>query len=105
MLNILRDRLRKGIDKLRWYAELIGERFKAESAVIRLLGESYDLEQRRDEAAMRIGYRMLELWDKEGINAYEDPAIAEALTELSDLDEEIEGLKEQASLVSELEAE
>ncbi len=104
MLNVIRDRLRRGIEKLRWYAELIGERFKAESAVIKLLGESYDLERRRDEAAQSIGYRMLELWDDKGVNVFEDPQVAEALSEVRDLDEEISGLREQASLVSEVDA-
>ncbi|MCK4911956.1 MAG: hypothetical protein KAR83_09950 [Thermodesulfovibrionales bacterium] len=104
MLVMIRQRLRQGMEKLRWYAELIGQRVKAESALIGLLGQAHDLEGRRDEAASRIGYRLLELWEAEGVNPYEDPQVAEALTEIRDLDEEIAGLKEQASLVSEVEA-
>ena len=104
MLNVIRDRLRQGIEKLRWYAELIGERMKAEGALIRLLGQAHDLEMRRDEAAQRAGYRLLELWDDKGVNVFEDPQVAEALSEVRDLDEEISGLREQASLVSEVDA-
>ena len=104
MIAMIRQRLRQGIEKLRWYAELIGERMRAESALISLLGQAHDLEGRRDEAACRIGYRLIELWDQEGVNPYEDQQVAEALSEIRDLDEEIAGLKEQASLVSEVEA-
>ena len=104
MLNVIRDRIRQGIEKLRWYAELIGQRVKAESALIGLLGQAHDLEARRDEAACRIGYRLLELWEQEGVNPYEDQQVAEALSEIRDLDEEIGGLREQASLVGEVEA-
>ena len=104
MIALIRERLRQGIEKLRWYAELIGERVKAESVLISLLGDAYDLERRRDEAASRVGYRLLELWDEDSVNVFEDPQVAEALSEVRDLDEEISGLKEQASLASEVEA-
>ncbi len=103
MINVIRERLRAGLEKLRWLAVLIGERIRAESALIRLLGEAYALDRRRDDAAQRVGYRLLELWDEEGINVFEDPQVAEALSEARDLDDEINGLKEQASLVSEVE--
>lgn len=103
MLNVIRDRIRQAIGKLRWYALLIGQRVKAESVLISLLGQAHDLEGRKDEAASRVGYRLLELWGEEGVNPYEDQQVAEALTEIQDLDEEIGGLKEQASLASEVE--
>jgi len=103
MINVIRERLRAGLGKLRWLAELIGQRIRAESALIRLLGEAYDLDRRRDDAAQRAGYRLLELWDEEAINVFEDPQVAEALSEAKLLDDEINGLKDQASLVSEVE--
>ncbi len=103
MINVIRERLRTGLEKLRWFAELIGQRIRAESALIRLLGEAYDLDRRRDDAAQRAGYRLLELWDEEAINVFEDPQVAEALSEAKLLDDEINGLKDQASLVSEVE--
>lgn len=103
MFAMVQERLREGIEKLRWYAELIGQRFRAEVALIRLMGHAHELEQRRDEAAARAGYRLLTLWDKEGVNVFEDPEVADALTEVRELEEEIDGLKEQASLVSEVE--
>ncbi len=102
MINVIRERLRAGLGKLRWLAELIGQRIRAESALIRLLGEAYDLDRRRDDAAQRVGYRLLELWDEEGINVFEDPHVAEALSEARDLLDEINGLKEQASLINEI---
>ena len=102
MINVIRERLRAGLEKLRWYAELIGERIRAESAIIRLLGEAYDLDRMRDDAARRAGYRLLELWDEEGINVFEDHHVAEALSEAKLLDDEINGLKDQASLVNEI---
>lgn len=104
MIAMIRQRLRQGIEKLRWYGELIGERLRAESALITLLGQAHDLEGRRDKAAQSAGYRLLELWDEDGVNVFKDPQVAEALSEVRDLDEEISGLKEQASLVSEVEA-
>ncbi len=105
MLNVIRDRARRGLEKLRWYAKLIVERIRAESALIRLLGHAHDLERSRDEAAQSAGYRLLELWDDKGVNVFEDPQVAEALSEVRLLDEEISGLREQASLVSEVESE
>ncbi len=70
MINVIRGRLTAGLEKLRWLADLIGARLKAESAVLRLLSDAYDLERRQDEAAQHIGYRLLELWDEEGVNDF-----------------------------------
>lgn len=104
MFSIIRERLIAGLLKLRWYGDLIGQRMKSESALVSLLGSAYDLERRQDDAAKRAGYRLLELWDMEGANVFEDAEVAEALSEARDLLEEINALKEQASLVSEVEA-
>lgn len=90
----------KGIEKLRWFANILGERLRVEAAVIKLLGESGDLEKKRTALAAGIGERVFEVRQRKGVNPLKDSRVAKALTELEALDKEIEELKSRASSIS-----
>ena len=104
MLAVIRERLRSGIERLRWYASVVGERLRAEISLISLLREAEDLNLMREEAARSIGHRVFDLRES-GRNVYEDPDVAAALEDMEALEGQIEELREGASLLGEVEEE
>jgi hypothetical protein len=101
MLAMIRERMRSGVERLRWYASIIGERLKAEISLISLLREAEDMNIMREEAARSIGHRVFELRESGG-NVYEDAHVAAALEDMEALETQIEELREGANLLGEV---
>ena len=96
--------LKRGLNNFRWYAKVIGERMRAEASLIGILKQVEDLKEHRDVAALGLAYRLFELRDEAGsTNVFEDPEVAERLSEIEELEEEMAELKEQAGIVVEVE--
>ena len=100
----IRESLKRGMNSFRWYARIIGERMRAEAALISLLKQAEDLKEHRDQAALGLAYRIFELRDEAAAtNVFEDQEVAERMDEIEELETEMAELKEQASLVVEVE--
>jgi hypothetical protein len=97
MLAKVKNSFAEGLVTLRWFASVLGERLKAEAAVIRLLWESHAVERKRDELMRRLGERVFELRKVEGVNIYQDRKSIETLKEVEGLESEIKGLRKRAS--------
>ncbi|HMK48607.1 MAG TPA: hypothetical protein VK435_01020 [Thermodesulfovibrionales bacterium] len=89
-----------GISKLKWFASLFSDRLKVEFSVMKLLYETDRMERRKDELAKAIGRRFLELKGQPERNIVKDRIIAESLSEIEQLNGEIETTKKQASDIS-----
>ena len=87
------DDIRKGLERLRWFATVFSERLKIEIAIFRLLHEADRMASTRGELLRRIGERVMELKDHQDKNLLKDSVVAEAVAEINRLDKTIEDLK------------
>lgn len=60
MIEQVRRNFSSGIEKIRWYSGLVGERIKVEMAVIKLMGKADKLKRERERLAQSIGDRIFE---------------------------------------------
>ena len=93
----LRKSLGAGLQKVRWYAGVLGDRFRVEAAVIKLMSESHDLQRKRDALLKQIGERVFDLRERNDLNVLTDSVVAAALKELGPLEAELEELGGMAS--------
>ena len=100
MWTRIRSNFETGIGKLKWFASLFSDRLKVEFSVMKLLYESDCMEKRKDELSKAIGKRFLELKDQPERNILKDRIIAESLSEIEQLNSEIESTKKKASDIS-----
>lgn len=97
MLAKVKKSFEEGLGTLRWFASVLGERLRAEAAVIRLLWQSGAVEKKRDELMKQLGERVFELRKVEGVNIYQDRKSIETLKEVEGLESEIKELRRRAS--------
>ncbi len=91
------DDLRKGLERVRWFATVFAERLKIEIAIFRILYESDLMARTREDLLKRIGERVLQLKDHHDKNILKDSVIGEAVAEINKLEKTIEELKIRAS--------
>ncbi len=96
----IKENLRKGIERIKWFAAILSERLKIEIAVIRLLFQSDKMYKKREELLKTIGERIVELKDHPDRNIYKDKVILDALNEAEEIQKNIDELKEKASEIS-----
>ena len=99
MIERIKKNLEDGVDKVKWYSSILSERLKVESAVIRLMRDSTDLQKKRSRLLEDIGSRVFELRRSPELNLVEDRTLAGIIKEVEALDEEIETLRSRAAMV------
>ena len=100
MLKNVYENLRKGIEKIKWFATLFSERIKIEIAVFKLLYQSDEMTKKRDMQIKRIGERVVELKGHGDKNVFRDNDVSEALEEIEKIERNIEDLRHKASEIS-----
>lgn len=102
-MNSIKESFKRGAGRLKWFAGLMGERIKAEFAIIKLLFKGEQLKDRRAELARTIGERAFELREHSDAFILKDPVVKKALQEMGELDEEIGDLMKRAAAIGNIE--
>lgn len=100
MIGRIRDSLRNGISRVRWFSVVFAERLKIEIAVIRLLFRSNEKEKQKEELLRTIGLRVYELRGGPERNIFKDRTVVEAVGAVEKLEKEMDELKQKASEMS-----
>lgn len=99
MIEQVRRNFSSGVEKIRWYSELLGERIKVEMAVIKLMGKAEKLKKERDKLARSIGERIFEL-RAELPDTCKDEFIKNILVDMEMVNEELGELTARMTNVS-----
>jgi hypothetical protein len=100
MLKRLKKNFDRGVEKIRWFSSVLSERIKIEFLVIKLLFQSDKMEKKRDDLLNKIGQRVYEMKDNSDRQVLKDRVIAEALSEIEIINNEIETTKKKAAEIS-----
>jgi hypothetical protein len=100
MVRRLKDNFDRGIEKIKWFSSLLSERLRIEYVVIKLLFQSDRMEKKKDELLKKIGQRVLEMKEHIDKQILRDRVIAEALSEIEKINNEIDITKKKASEIS-----
>jgi hypothetical protein len=100
MVRRLKDNFDRGIEKIKWFSSLLSERLRIEYVVIKLLFQSDRMEKKKDELLKKIGQRVLELKEHIDKQILKDRVIAEALSEIEKINNEMDITKKKASEIS-----
>jgi ArsR family metal-binding transcriptional regulator len=100
MLKKIYENFRKGIERIRWFANLLSERMNIEIAIFKLLYQSDEMTKKRQQLLSAIGERVVELKGHGDKNVFRDSAVAEALGEIEQIDKNISELRQKASEIS-----
>lgn len=103
MLKRLKENFEGGVEKIKWFSSLLSERMKIEISLIRLLYQTEQLEEKRDELLKKIGQRTYDLREQAEAHILKDSAVAEMLNEIGKINEEIDSTRKKASEISKLE--
>ncbi|HDH04993.1 MAG TPA: hypothetical protein ENH01_04670 [Nitrospirae bacterium] len=105
MIDKTRKSLATGVTRIKWIANFIAERTKAETSVAKLLFQSSKLENKIDALYRDIGRRVVELGEtakEEEKDVLKDFIIQQALDEVRHLKEAADKYKHQAGNMSKL---
>ena len=94
----------RGVEKIRWFASLISDRTKIEIAVMKLLHQSEQLEERRNELMKKIGARVYGLKDQNDRQILKDNAVMDAIEEIARIDADMEKTRQKASEISKIDS-
>lgn len=100
MTGSIRENFRRGIEQIRWFANVFSERVKIEIAVIRLLARSDELDRQRGEYLKKIGQRVCELSRYPDRQVLRDKEVRDAIEEIEKIEGHIEELKQKVSEIS-----
>ena len=103
MLKRLKENFEGGVEKIKWFSSMLSERLKIEISLIRLLYQTEQLGGKRDELLKKIGQRTYDLREQAEAHILKDSAVAEMLSEIGKINEEIESTRKKASEISKLE--
>lgn len=103
MFNIIKRDFEAGIEKIKWFSELLSERVRIEIEVFKLLYKSEELKKKRDELLKKIGEEVYAMKGKEK-NIYANKDVVNAIKELEALEPEIKETVERASEISRIAA-
>lgn len=99
----IKEWFRNGIEKIKWFASLIGSRLQIEIALIKTLNSIETLRRERDGYLLRLGERVAKIKESPQHDVFTDPEIKSLFTEIERLNREIEGLRSNANDLSSLE--
>ncbi len=100
MLKNVYENLRKGLEKIKWFATLFSERMNMEIAIFKLLYQSEEMAKKRDELLKTIGERVVELKGHGEKNIFRDSVVSGALEEIEKIDKNIDDLRHKAGEIS-----
>ncbi len=103
MLKRLKENFEGGVEKIKWFSSLLSERLKIEISLMRLLYQSEQMEKKRDELLKKIGERVYELREHAEAHILKDSVVAETLSEIGKINEELESTRKKTSEISKLE--
>lgn len=103
MWQRLKNNFDNGIKKLKWFSSALSDRLKIEISVMRLLHQSEQLAEKKDELMKVIGRRVFELRQQSERSIINDRIISEALIEIERINSEMEATKKRASEISKIE--
>ncbi|MBI4826215.1 MAG: hypothetical protein HY807_07315 [Nitrospirae bacterium] len=90
MIEKIRKSFNDGVANLRWLANFLAERTRAETSIFKLRYESSKLENRIDELYRDVGKRVLEIKEKEEKDVFKDFIILQTIDEIKALRKEID---------------
>ena len=101
---VLWDRVKKsmdgGIEKVMRVSKVISERTRIEAAVARLLIDKGSLEIKEERAYKKLGERVYFLWEQKSHGVMRDQDVVQALTEITEVGEEIASIKLKIQKIS-----
>jgi hypothetical protein len=100
MLKKVYENVRRGLERIKWFATLFSERMNIEIAVFKLLYQSDEMTRKRQELLVILGERLVELKAHNDKIVFSDSVIAGALSEIEKLDSSIAELRHKASEIS-----
>ena len=93
----------RGVEKIKWFASIVSDRTKLEVAVMKLLHESEQLEEKKNELLKKIGMRVYELREQNERQVLKDTLVTDAIEEISRIDADMETTRQKASEISRIE--
>lgn len=100
MWKRLKDNFDSGVEKIKWFSSLLSDRVKIDYLVMKLLYQSEQMGEKRDELMKTIGQRVYELRGYSDRYILKDRVITEALSEIEKINNEIDLTKKKASEIS-----
>ncbi len=94
----------RGVEKIRWLASLISDRTKIEIAVMKLLYQSEQLEEKRNELLKKIGERVYGLREQNDRQILKDTSVTDAIEEITQIDAAMETTRQKASEISSIDS-
>ena len=98
MIEKLRENFNKGVEKLKWFAQLLDERLKVEITFFKFASKVEKLRKEKEELARAVGERVFEERQQLLIIA-RDENLKGMLKEMELVDEELNALVEQTSKI------
>ena len=92
MIEQVRRNFYSGVERIRWFSEVVSERIKIEIAVVKLMGKAERLKKEKDELARAIGERFFES-RAQMPDTCKDGLIRNILIEMEMVNEELDKLK------------
>jgi len=100
MIENMKGNFIKGIGRLKWFATVFSERLKIEIALVKLLHQSSEVNEKRDELYNAIGRRVYDLRGNPERNILKDRIVTEAMEGVEKMEKEIDDLKHRFSDLS-----
>jgi hypothetical protein len=94
----------RGVEKIRWLASLISDRTKIEFAVMKLLYQSEQLEEKRNALLKKVGERVYELREQNDRQILKDTSVTDAIEEIAQIDAAMETTRQKASEISSIDS-
>jgi len=103
MWDRVKNNFDSGLKKIKWFSSLFSERVKIEISVMKLLYQSEQMKEKRDELLKAIGTRVYDMKEHPEKSVIKDRAISDTLSEIEKINNEIEITKKKASEISSIE--
>jgi hypothetical protein len=100
MLERFKDNFIKGIERIKWFATLFSERLKIEIALMKLLYQSNEMDEKREDLFKTIGRRVYELKENPDKNIFKDRVVLESIEGIEKLEKDMDDLKHRVSELS-----
>ena len=103
MWDRIKNNFDSGLKKIKWFSSLLSERVKIEMSVMKLLYQSEQMREKRDELLKAVGTRVFDMKEHPEKSVLKDRAVSDTLTEIEKINSEIEMTRKKASEISSIE--
>ncbi len=100
MIERIRKNFTEGKAGVRWLAQFLAERSRAETSLFKLRYESSKLGSRVDELYKEVGKRILDLKEKEENDVFKDFIVLQTMDEIKVLRKEMQDFREKEAEVN-----